>query len=124
MQPLILPSLTVLTQIATLLLRDLGIKVSDASLHSAKTLSDIRTAIVASQRPTKTVQLLSHDPSLTMLPNVNVHSRRVTSIDGHKQVGRWGLIEDELVRRGLPVTGHNEVNDSIPLNVTYKAPRS
>ena len=39
------------------------------------------------------------------LPNVTIHAGRQTPIDKHKQVGRWKVIEEELINRGLPVTG-------------------
>ncbi len=38
-------------------------------------------------------------------PNVAVHARRVTPIDRDHAVGRWKVIERELVARGLPVIG-------------------
>jgi hypothetical protein len=42
---------------------------------------------------------------LLELPNVTVHSRRVTPIDKEIWVGRWKVIEEELKMRDLPVTG-------------------
>lgn len=33
-------------------------------------------------------------------------SRRFTPIDKEKETGRWKVIEEELTRRGLPVTGN------------------
>ncbi|KEF58864.1 uncharacterized protein A1O9_03707, partial [Exophiala aquamarina CBS 119918] len=38
-------------------------------------------------------------------PNVMVLSRRETPVDKEKEVGRWKLIEKELIERGLPVLG-------------------
>ena len=37
--------------------------------------------------------------------NVLLLSRRETPVDKHKEVGRWKLIEKELIARGLPVLG-------------------
>jgi len=34
-----------------------------------------------------------------------VHDHRQTPIHKHKEVGRWKVIEEELINRGLPVTG-------------------
>lgn len=53
---------------------------------------------------------LSQTPQLAKLrsveaPNVTVHARRQTPVDREISVGRWKVIEEELVRRGLPVTG-------------------
>ncbi len=42
---------------------------------------------------------------LLELPNVKVFGRRVTPIDKQVWVGRWKVIEDELRKRDLPVTG-------------------
>lgn len=42
---------------------------------------------------------------LLNLPNVKVYGRRVTPIDKEVWVGRWKVIEEELRKRGLPVTG-------------------
>jgi len=39
------------------------------------------------------------------VPNVSVYPRRQTLIDREQQVGRWKVIEEELNRRDLPVTG-------------------
>lgn len=50
----------------------------------------------------------SNVPPLAHLPNVTIHARRQTSIDRHKEVGRWKVIEEELRKRGLPVTGRRE----------------
>ena len=38
-------------------------------------------------------------------PNATVHASRRTPIHKDKEVGRWKVIENELVSRGLPVTG-------------------
>jgi hypothetical protein len=45
-------------------------------------------------------------PPLVHLPNVKIYAKRQTPIDRHKEVGRWKIIEAELRKRGLPVTGH------------------
>ena len=45
---------------------------------------------------------------LENLPNVKVYGRRVTPIDKEMFVGRWKVIESELKKRGLPVTGHSQ----------------
>ncbi len=43
------------------------------------------------------------------LANVKVHDRRVSSIDREVAVGRWKLIEEELTKRELPLTGTTDV---------------
>lgn len=42
---------------------------------------------------------------LADLPNVTVHQSKIGPIDREVQVGRWKVIEAELKKRGLPVTG-------------------
>ncbi len=39
------------------------------------------------------------------IPNVTVHPNRQTVIHKEKAVGRWKVIEEELMKRDLPVTG-------------------
>lgn len=38
-------------------------------------------------------------------PNVMVLPRRETPVDKEKEIGRWKVIEQELIERGLPVLG-------------------
>jgi hypothetical protein len=42
------------------------------------------------------------------LANVKVHERRVGPIDKEVAVGRWKVIEEELKKRDLPVTGYGD----------------
>jgi hypothetical protein len=71
------------------------------SAPKPKTLYEILTA------PTTTSAKGKAKPNiLATLPNVTIHSRRQTPIDKEKSVGRWKVIEKELKKRGLPVTGH------------------
>lgn len=50
-------------------------------------------------------EILQRTEELQQLANVKLHDRRVSSIDKEVAVGRWKLIEEELVKRDLPVTG-------------------
>ena len=63
---------------------------------------------LVSQRPTpkKLAEALLLKSELNALPNVEIFERRHTPIDKEKEVGRWKVIEQELTRKGLPVTGH------------------
>lgn len=54
----------------------------------------------AKLRDNRKLQNLNKD-----IPNVTVHVSRQTPIHKHKEVGRWKVIEEELINRGLPVTG-------------------
>jgi hypothetical protein len=55
--------------------------------------------------PTKLVETLEKRSALPTLRNVSLHSRRITPIDKEIAVGRWKVIEEELKKRDLPVTG-------------------
>ncbi|KAL2366326.1 hypothetical protein RJZ56_000783 [Blastomyces dermatitidis] len=60
---------------------------------------------VSKPKPKKLAEHLLKDKRLTSLPNVKIMDRRYTPIDKEKEIGRWKIIEEELTRRGLPVTG-------------------
>ncbi|PGH05681.1 hypothetical protein GX51_02841 [Blastomyces parvus] len=63
---------------------------------------------VSKPKPKKLAEHLLKDKRLTSLPNVKIMDRRYTPIDKEKEIGRWKIIEEELTRRGLPVTGRAE----------------
>lgn len=82
-----------------------GHRVRDHAISNATSMSDIYLALKIKPEPkrlaaTKQLEALNVD-----LPNVTVHQYRQTPIHKHKEVGRWKVIEDELIARGLPVTG-------------------
>ena len=62
--------------------------------------------LVKPPRAKKLAERLMADDLLRSLPNVTLHDRRVTPIDKEKAVGRWKVIERELLQRDLPITGH------------------
>ncbi|SPO07506.1 uncharacterized protein DNG_10200 [Cephalotrichum gorgonifer] len=87
-----------------------GHYLADAKLAPLRTAQHLLT--VLSRPATKPKKVLEEIQSprgrgseLLDLPNVKVYNRRVTPIDKEVWVGRWKVIEDELVKRGLPVTG-------------------
>jgi hypothetical protein len=53
-------------------------------------------------------ETLATKTELASLPNIKIMSRRETSVDKEKAVGRWKIIEAELRSRGLPVLGRAE----------------
>ncbi|OTA22510.1 hypothetical protein BTJ68_14935 [Hortaea werneckii EXF-2000] len=82
-------------------------RLSDHALSTSPTLGDLWSHYATPTVPkklahTKTPAETRHQPQI---PNVTVHPRRQTPIDREKSVGRWKVIEEELVQRGLPVTG-------------------
>jgi hypothetical protein len=67
----------------------------------------MRHLLTASKpKPQKLAQSLAANEQLMSLPNVKIMGRRMTPIDKEKEIGRWKIIEEELTRRGLPVTGN------------------
>ncbi|CEI60486.1 hypothetical protein FVEN_g6615 [Fusarium venenatum] len=80
--------------------------IPDVKLAAAKTPRELITvALTITKRGKKLAEVLEEEKALTALPNVTVHSRRVTPIDREISVGRWKVIEEELQKRDLPVTG-------------------
>jgi hypothetical protein len=81
-----------------------GLRISDHAVSSASTVNNLFTAVKFRPEPAKlakTKQL----KELRKLGNVTTHEARQTPIHKHKEVGRWKVIEEELISRGLPITG-------------------
>jgi len=85
-----------------------GNRIHDAKLAQAETVGQVLSILVRPEPPKKIFQILEKSGELE-LPNVSVHSRRVTPIDREKSVGRWKVIVQELEERGLPITGHEHL---------------
>lgn len=80
-----------------------GVRIPDPELNRASTTQDLVHTLTIKPKPKKLVETLKTKTELTELPNVKIASRRVTSLDKEKEVGRWKVIEKELMARGLPV---------------------
>jgi hypothetical protein len=81
-----------------------GHRVRDPLISSATSMAHLWQALRTKPEPER----LARADKLKMannLPNVTVHDGRRTPIHKHKEVGRWKVIEEELINRGLPVTG-------------------
>lgn len=83
-----------------------GVRIPDCTIESVQTVKSLLSRLTTPPKPAKLVEALVQKEQLTSLPNVNIFGRRITPIDKEVRVGRWKLIEKELSRRGLPVTGH------------------
>ncbi|KAK2765214.1 hypothetical protein FQN54_008913 [Arachnomyces sp. PD_36] len=85
-----------------------GHRIPDNHISSLKTVSQLINQLVSASKPKpkKLAESLAADKQLQSLPNVKIAGRRMTPIDKEKEVGRWKVIEEELNRRGLPVTGN------------------
>lgn len=82
-----------------------GARIPDPSINDINSARALFGFLVKKPKPKKLVQSLMADENLINLPNVKIMDRRYTPIDKEKQVGRWKVIEKELTRQGLPVTG-------------------
>ncbi|PTB69183.1 hypothetical protein BBK36DRAFT_1134700 [Trichoderma citrinoviride] len=85
-----------------------GILIPDAKLAAANTAKHILTLAARDPKPLKLAQVLERRNAFADLTNVKVHDRRVGPIDKEVAVGRWKVIEEELKRRDLPVTGYGD----------------
>ncbi|MCJ1310779.1 hypothetical protein MMC25_004446 [Agyrium rufum] len=82
-----------------------GRRIPDPIITKIATAEDILEHLVTKPKPKKLAEALAVHEALTQLPNVQIKDRRFTPIDREKEVGRWKVIERELEKRGLPVTG-------------------
>ncbi|KAG6215928.1 hypothetical protein E4U50_006747 [Claviceps purpurea] len=82
-----------------------GVLVPDARLGAARTIKHILTLAVKKPTPPKLATLLEERGVFQELPNFKLHSRKLGPIDREIAVGRWKVIEEELQKRNLPVTG-------------------
>ncbi|KAF2234358.1 hypothetical protein EV356DRAFT_501908 [Viridothelium virens] len=84
----------------------IGKPISDPIIQRSKTAGELSSNLLIKPKPKKLYKALQDNDSLSNLTNVKVHDRRVTPIDKETGVGRWKVIEQELLYRDLPVTGH------------------
>ena len=82
-----------------------GNRIPDPIISNASTLADLHNAFKVKEKPKKLAQTEQMQRLKVEAPNVAVHSRRRTPIDKEREVGRWKVIQDELIARDLPVTG-------------------
>lgn len=91
-----------------------GIHFPDAAITHTNDVQTLLSHLAKKPKPTKLNQDLQVKKELKNLSNVHVYNRRITSVDKEVAVGRWKIIEQELIERGLPVTGHgNEVKSNL-----------
>ena len=82
-----------------------GHRISDPIISNAKTLADLHAALKTKEPPKRLAKTDQMKRLGANIPNVVVHASRRTPIHKEKDVGRWKIIEDELLARDLPVTG-------------------
>ena len=83
-----------------------GKRIPDPVIASLNSPKHLLNYLVEKPNPKKLADRLLSRAELTTSPNVQIYDRRYTPVDKEKEVGRWKVIEKELQRRGLPVTGH------------------
>ena len=81
-----------------------GTKLSDRFVQQCNNVGMLYDKLIEEDKPKKLAEQMEQDPKLAPLPNVKIHTRRISPIDKEKEVGRWKVIEQELTERGLPVT--------------------
>ena len=84
-----------------------GKRISDPVIQQSKTAGELCSQLMIKPKPKKLVEALQNNKKLSNLSNVKFHERRVTSIDKETRIGRWKVIERELLDRDLPVTGRD-----------------
>ncbi|MCJ1477174.1 hypothetical protein MMC13_005845 [Lambiella insularis] len=86
-----------------------GRRIADPTIDHIKVVGDLVEHLTEKPKPKKLAEVLVAKPELASVPNVQIYERRYTPIDKEKEVGRWKVIERELQKRGLPVTGRAKV---------------
>ncbi|KAG5948876.1 hypothetical protein E4U53_006116 [Claviceps sorghi] len=82
-----------------------GVLIPDAKLGAARTVKHLLTLVAKKPSRQKLAEVLGRRSDIQQLTNVKVHSRKIGPIEKETLVGRWKVIEEELTKRGLPVTG-------------------
>jgi hypothetical protein len=82
-----------------------GIRLSDSVIQSANSAQALLDHLVTLPKPKKLAEALVGHERLLTLPNVSVYPRRLVPSDKEISVGRWKVIEKELIEKGLPVFG-------------------
>lgn len=77
----------------------------DSKLAAARTIKHVLAIATQADKPPKLAEILETQSELPKIPNVTLHDRKVGPIDKERAVGRWKIIEEELQKRGLPVSG-------------------
>ncbi|OAR01759.1 hypothetical protein LLEC1_07130 [Akanthomyces lecanii] len=87
-----------------------GNLIPDAKLGAAATVGHLLTLTAKQPKAKRLAEILQKTEEIVQLANVKLHDRRVSSIDREVAVGRWKLIEEELIKRDLPLTGTSDTS--------------
>jgi len=102
--PLPLLHILILSQLLKRVMQLTGRRVPDPDINIIRDCKSLLAYLVKKPKPKKLVEALFANEAVD-LPNVEIRERRYTPIDREKEIGRWKVIEQELEKRGLPVTG-------------------
>ena len=83
-----------------------GRRIPDSEIEGIGSAKALLGHLVKKPKAKKLAESLLVNERLTALSNVQILDRRYTPMDREKEVGRWKVIEKELIRRSLPVTGN------------------
>ncbi|KAI9658277.1 MAG: hypothetical protein M1821_002410 [Bathelium mastoideum] len=83
-----------------------GKRISDPIIQRSSTARELCDSLLIKPKPKKLFEALQDNETLSNLTNVKLREQRITPIDKDREVGRWKVIEQELLHRNLPVTGH------------------
>lgn len=82
-----------------------GRRIPDHVISKLGSLHDLHDFLMQPPKAKKLAHVLMEDEQLKSLLNVKVIPKRVTPINDDLAVGRWKVIENELLQRGLQVVG-------------------
>ncbi|KAK5995315.1 hypothetical protein PT974_03718 [Cladobotryum mycophilum] len=86
-----------------------GNLIPDSRLAAANTIKHVLALAAKDPKPLKLVEVLEKRNAFQELSNVKLHNRKIGAIDKEVAVGRWKVIEEELKKRDLPVTGYGNL---------------
>lgn len=84
-----------------------GLHIPDPLIHKTQSAAFLISELTRPKAAPTTYEALMRNERLSGVTNVTFSPRRVTPVDKEMKVGRWKLIEAELRKRGLPVTGQS-----------------
>ncbi|KAK3063059.1 hypothetical protein LTS18_002825 [Coniosporium uncinatum] len=97
-----------------------GLRIADCDINKCTDANRLWHHMLdaAKPAPKKLVETHEFQQVLHGLPNVKIHQKRSGSIDKDKAVGRWKVIEQELLEKDLPV--HGRIPSGASLASTFK----
>jgi hypothetical protein len=79
-------------------------RIPDPIIDQSHTAGSLFNKLIVKPKPKKLAEVLQHDQKLNELSNVKLSARKVTRIDNDEALGRWKVIKQALIEKGLPLT--------------------